>query len=663
MRHIFIFVILCILSIPVFSQNQYSTTNKKAIKFFEEALVALNQFDFVKGTDLLQKAIKSDDKFIEPYIVLAEVNTDNGLIKDAIKYYKKAIDIDPEFFPAIYLSLAKLEMKQSDFEIAKEHIEKFLLFKNLRSEIQSEANKLIEVCNFAVNAIKNPVPFNPINLGDSVNSKYSEYWPSVTADGNTLVITRMLPVKDQNNNIVTDANTPEELIIKNPTSAIKMFEMFQEDFYVSYKVDNYWKKALNIGNPINTNQSEGAQTLSTDGFIMYFTACNRPNGKGRCDIYKSELNGKYWEEPINIDAPVNTPSWESQPSISPDGKTLYFISDRANGYGGKDIWMSDLLPNGKWSIPRNLGDKINTSGDEQSPFIHADNRTFYFASNGRIGMGGMDLYKTTRNKDGAWTDPMNLGYPINTAFDEIGLIVSANGDKAYFASDRFADRGRDIFEFELYADARPNPVSYLKGIVYDSESFKKLKAHFELIDLDTRKIIMQAESDKISGEFLICIPTNSNYALNVSKEGYLFFSDNFSLKGIFEITHPFIKDVALNPIKPGQKIILRNIFYATDSYELEDRSMVELSKLIDFLNNNPKLKVEISGHTDNSGTKEYNAHLSEKRAMSVVNYLIKNNIASERLSYKGYGETQPIDSNVTELGKANNRRTEIKILN
>ncbi|HAN18197.1 MAG: hypothetical protein A2X13_07560 [Bacteroidetes bacterium GWC2_33_15] len=659
----FIVILSCLISFTITAQNKYSTTNKKAIKFYEDALMALNQYDFPKGTELLQKAIKSDESFIEPYIVLAEVNADNSKFDDAINYYKKAIEIDPEFFPGVYLSLAKLEMKQSEFEPAKDHIEKFLLSKNIRVEKQSEARKLIESCDFAINAMENPVPFNPVNLGDSINSKYSEYWPSVTADGSTLVITRMLPVKDENNKFITEANTPEELFISNPMAANKVFEMFQEDFYVSYKENNHWKYALNIGKPINTNQSEGAQSLTSDGFVMYFTACNRPNGKGRCDIYKSVQVGGYWDEPLNIGSPVNTSSWESQPSVSPDGKTLYFISDRASGYGGKDIWMSNLLPNGTWSIPQNLGEKINTPGDEQSPFIHADNQTLYFSSNGKAGMGGSDLYKTSRNTDGSWSEPMNIGYPINTTYDEIGLIVSAKGDKAYFSSDRFANHGRDIFEFDLYQEARPIPVSYLKGIVYDSETKNKLAAHIELINLETKEVIMQAESDKISGKFLICIPANNDYALNVSKENYLFYSDNFSLKGIFEYSNPFLKDVELNPIKPGQKIILRNIFYAKDSYELEDKSITELTKLLDFLNNNPALNIEISGHTDNSGSNEYNVTLSEKRALSVVNYLIKNNISKTRLSYKGYGESQPVGSNDTENGRANNRRTEIMILN
>ena len=369
-----------------------------------------------------------------------------------------------------------------------------------------------------------------------------------------------------------------------------------------------------------------------------------------------------WTEPININSPVNTSAWEAQPSISSDGKTLYFVSNREGGNGQKDLWMSNLQSDGNWTKPINLGDKINSAGEEQSPFIHPDNKTLYFASNGLTGMGGFDLFKTIRNEDGSWSEPVNLGYPINTTFDEIGLIVNAEGNRAFYSSDRLSNKGRDIFEFELYQEARPNPVSYIKGKVFDARSKKMLKANFELISLETNEIIMQAESDKKTGEFIVCIPTDSDYALNVSKDGYMFYSDNFELKGVHEITDPYLKDIALNPIKLGEKIILRNIFFATDSFTLEAKSKVELSKLVEFLSNNPNLKIELSRQTVNVDTSEYNLQLSENRAKSVYYYLIENQIQKERLSFKGYGESQPINSNEIEAGRSENRRTEIKIL-
>jgi outer membrane protein OmpA-like peptidoglycan-associated protein len=639
--------ILLLSILPLFSiaQFNYSTSNKKAIKAYEEALNSFNRMDYNLATENMLKAIKADKNFIEAHIVLAEIHIDKGDRKSAIQSYKNVIEIDPEFFPELYFPLAQLEMFESEFELAKLHLEKYLSYNTLKPISRSQANKKLESCEFAIKAMKNPVPFDPENLGDSINTEFDEYWPSLTADEQTLIITRLIPKKN-------------EILLKQDPRQSKV----QEDFYFSFKENGFWKMASNAGEPLNTLGNEGAQTIYVDGKIMYYTACSRSDGKGRCDIYVSRKTNEGWSEGANIGSPVNTSAWEAQPSISPDGRTLYFISNRAGGIGQKDIWYSNLRDDGTWTKPECLGENINSSGQEQSPFIHPDNRTLYFASDGRIGMGSFDLFKATKNDDGTWEKAINLGYPINTTYDEIGLIVNAKGDKALFSSDRLAGKGKDIFQFELYKEARPQSVSYIKGIVSDNESKKKLKAHFELINLESKKVIMKAESNQNTGEFLVCIPTDNDYALNVSKEGYLFYSDNFSLKGVYEITDPYLKDIALNPIKIGEKLILRNVFYETDSYILSDKSIVELTKLLEFLEKNPHLKIEISGHTDNVGTPDYNLKLSNNRAKSVYTYLINSGIAQNRLEYIGYGEMQPINLNSTIEGKADNRRTEIKII-
>ncbi len=659
-----LFCIITFLLIPAYSiaQYNYSTSNKKAIKAYEEALQSFNRMDYTTAVDLMQKSIKADDKFIEAHIVLAEIYIEMSNRNNAIESYKNTIKINPDFFPGLYSSLAQLEMMENEFESAKLHLEKYLSYNNLKPISISQAKRKLESCNFAIEAFKNPVPFNPVNLGDNINTEYDEYWPTLTADEQTLIITRLIP-KD----LITDSSPAKEYTedkepVPTNQQSLPGLSNVQEDFYISIKENDFWSKAVNAGEPLNTKGNEGAQTILVDGRIMYFTACNRSDGKGRCDIYSSAKKNGEWTEAINLGSPINSGYWEAQPSISPDGKTLYFVSNRDGGHGQKDIWVSNLMEDGRWSKPINPGKNVNSSGQEQSPFIHPDNKTLYFASDGRIGMGGFDLYKVSRNDDGTWSKPVNIGYPINTTFDEIGLIVNAKGNRAFFSSDRLSEKGRDIFEFELYKEARPNPVSYIKGKVFDSKNQKKLEAKFELISLESNEIIMQAESDPNTGEFLVCIPTDNDYALNVSKEGYLFYSDNFELKGVHEILNPYLKDVALNPITPGEKIILKNIFYTTDSYELIDKSVAELTKLLEFMNNNPSLKIEISGHTDNVGTTEYNIELSNNRAKSVYNYLIENGINQERLTYKGYGETQPISTNETELGKAENRRTEMKIL-
>jgi outer membrane protein OmpA-like peptidoglycan-associated protein/tetratricopeptide (TPR) repeat protein len=657
MRSIFFcFVFFLLVPIYTIAQNNYSITNKKAIKSYEEALQSFNRMDYSVAIDLMQKAIKYDDKFLEAHIVLGEIYIEKGERINAISSFRKAISIDPEFYKGIYFSLAQLEMLENDFESGKKHLEKFLSYKNLKPATISQAKRKLKSCDFAIEAMKNPVPFEPVNLGENINTEYDEYWPTLTADEQTLIITRLIPKNLGQNSITKSGN------ITGNKNVPPDFNTVQEDFYISVKENDFWSKAINAGQPLNTMGNEGAQTILVDGRIMFFTACNRKGGMGRCDIYISYKENGKWSEAANIGAPVNSEFWEAQPSISPDGKTLFFVSNRDGGIGQKDIWMSTIMADGRWSKPFNLGENINSVGQEQSPFIHPDNKTLYFSSDGKIGMGGFDLYKVSKNDDGTWGKAVNLGYPINTASDEIGLIVNAHGNRAFFSSDRLSDKGRDIFEFELYKEARPTPVSYIKGKVFDSEDKKKLKANFELINLETKEIIMNAESDPTTGEFLVCIPTDSDYALNVSKNNYLFYSDNFSLKGIHDILNPFLKDVALSPIKPGMKIVLKNIFYATDSYELMDKSIVELTKLLEFMNNNQNLKIEISGHTDDIGSTDYNHALSNNRAKSVYNYLVEKGISVERLAFIGYGETQPISSNETELGKAENRRTEIKII-
>jgi outer membrane protein OmpA-like peptidoglycan-associated protein len=317
---------------------------------------------------------------------------------------------------------------------------------------------------------------------------------------------------------------------------------------------------------------------------------------------------------------------------------------------------------GKWQNPVNLGDSINSPGDEMSPFIHPDNATLYFSSDYLLGMGGFDLFVSRKDSGNNWSKPENLGYPINTSRDEVGLIVNAQGNTAYYASGIHSDRGKDIYCFTLYEKARPHEVSYIKGRVFDEKTRERLRARFELYDLDNGTLVSRSFSDGRSGEFLLCIPTNKNYMLNVEHKGYLFYSDNFLLEGIYHLEKPFLKDVPLRPIMTGEKTILKNVFFESDSYELKPESRYELDKVLRFLKTNPELFVEISGHTDSIGTAQYNYILSENRAKSVVDYLTSRGISEVRLDYRGYGCDQPIDVNDTEEGRANNRRTELRII-
>lgn len=625
------------------NKYKYSTKSEKAIKAYEKATLYYDKYDNDNALKELDNAIKLDEKFIEAYMLKADIYADLKKYELAISNYKIAIDLDPDFFANNYMNIGMLELFTGKYEDAKTHLTSFINNKNANIVNVRRAQYFIKNCDFGINAVNNPVPFNPINLGDSVNSEYSEYLPSITADEKELVITRRLPV---------DKSTSDN---KNSE---------QEDFYICYKLnDTTWSKAKDIGPPINTPGNEGAQCLSPDGKFLYFTACNRTDGFGSCDIYYSKKVGDAWSIPKNMGSVVNSDKWDSQPSVSSDGKTLYFTSARNGGKGGMDIWKTTKDDKDVWGTPVNLGDSINTSAGEMAPFIHPDDQTLYFASNGHMGMGGFDIFYSRKDSSGNWTKPVNIGYPINTYADDSYLIVNANGDIAYFSSDRPGGKGgMDIYSFPLYEKARPKRVTYLKGTVFNKVTKDKLEAKFELIDLSTGEIYTKSFSDAVSGEFLVCLPTEKDYALNVSKDGYLFYSENFTLTGIHSNSDPFLKDIPLQPIKKDEIVILKNIFFDTDKFELKTASTAELEKLLDLLIKNPKLKIEISGHTDNVGDDKYNQVLSENRAKAVYDYLVSKGIAKERLAYKGYGETKPLETNDTDAGRAINRRTEFKVI-
>jgi len=642
MKQLIVILSLLLFSAQTFSQK-YHSTSKSAIKSFEKALQYFDAREDEEALKYLKKAVKTDNEFIEAYMMMAQIYKDKKEYTEAIYFFEKGLEINPKFNPPGYLILADVEFNQGLYSEALAHTEKFLALGDFKRVDRQDGFRFADNCRFALGQVNNPVPFQPVNLGDSVNSEKNEYWPSLSIDESRLIITVLDPV-DQ--------------------SKFSKMATVQEDFYESTRrPDGSWTRRRNVGAPLNTDDNEGAQTVSADGRFLFFTACNREDGAGKCDIYVSENENGYWSVPVNLGYPVNTSYSEKHPSISPDGRKLFFASDRPGGLGGLDIWMTQKNSSGSWSFPVNLGDKVNTPGNEQSPFIHPDNQSIYFSSEGHQNMGKGDIFISRQDSNKQWTRASNLGYPINTWNNEVGLFVNAAGDMAYYSSDRLKDRGLDIYEFPLYTEARPIPVSYMKGRVFNARTWKGIEATFQLIDLQTGDLVMESSSAPEEGDFLVSLPAGRNYALNVSKPGYLFYSDNFSFAGVYKLSDPFLKDVPLSPISAGEKVILRNVFYAFDSYEVQSESEAELGKIIEFMNLNPSVKIEISGHTDNVGNDQYNQVLSEKRARSVVDYLAAKGIHVDRLSYKGYGSSIPIATNDTEEGRSGNRRTELRIVN
>jgi outer membrane protein OmpA-like peptidoglycan-associated protein len=630
MKIVILPVIIFFLPVFAYAQRQYSTTDRQAIKYFAQANESLddNLYD-VAITDL-QKSIQADPKFVEAHDLLADVLRLEQKYKLAIDEYRTVITLNAEFNRSVYFKLGDIEVSDSQYAEAQEHLLKYLTYPNLTTPNTAYAQKLLKDCDFSINALKHPVPFVPVNLGPEINTADDEYLPTPTADEGELIFTRKI-----NNN---------------------------EDFYKSVKVGGKWQTATYLSDQINTpNYNEGAQSITQDGKYLFFTGCNRPDGLGRCDIYIARKSGDDWGKPYDLPSPVNTPGWESQPSISADGRTLYFVSNRKGGYGGYDIWKSTVTDKG-WGEPENLGPNINTAYDEISPFIHADDSTLYFCSNGWPGMGGKDIFVSHLAKDGKWQKPVNLGYPINSSGDENGLSVTATGEYAFFSSNKLDGYGGfDIYTFKLPENLRPHVVTYVKGTVVDASTKEPLEAAVEIIDLEKNQPVYQDYSSALHGDFLATLNAGKNYGLNISKNGYLFYSANFSLVGI-KNKEPFLISVLLSPIEVGNKVILNNIFFDTNRFDLKPDSRSELQKLIDFLTLNPTIHIEISGHTDDVGNDQNNQALSENRAKAVYQYLINNGIGAARLVYKGYGKTQPIIPNTSDENRAKNRRTEFKII-
>ena len=629
MKGLLLFFLL-LLPFLFYAQTPYSTKNKQAIKEFAAANASIDEHLYDEAIAQLKKAIAEDDKFIEAHIQMADVMRLKRYNAAAIDEYKKIIALNPDYSRAIYIKAGELEISEALYADALRHLEKYLTYPGITPQNNAYAEKLIKDCQFSTQALQHPVAFKPVNMGPTINTAADEYSPVSTADEKTIIFTRQ-----------TDQN---------------------EDFYQSNKNDNNWQTATYLSDKINTpGFNEGSESISQDGKYLFFTGCNRPDGLGRCDIYVVQKKGDTWSKPFDLSSPVNTPGWESQPSISSDGRTLYFVSNRAGGYGGYDIWKSNLTPKG-WGEPENLGPNINTSYNEQSPFIHPDDSTLCFCSNGWPGLGNQDLFVSRLGKDGKWQKPENLGYPINSNGDESGLSLTANGNYAFFSSNKLNGFGGfDIYTFELPAHLRPRMVTYVKGIVQDAKTNKPLESAVEIRDLESNLPVYQDYSSIEQGDFLATIAAGKNYGLNISKSGYLFYSENFSLAG-HVAKDPFIIHVLLEPIEVGNKVILKNIFFDSNKFELKPESKSELQKLIDFLAFNPTLRIEISGHTDNVGNDDINQTLSENRAKSVYQYLVNNKVDPNRLVYIGYGKSQPIAPNTTEEERSQNRRTEFKII-
>jgi len=632
----FLLLLLNVLTLAGMAQTfDPEKVNKKAIDAYERALIRLRDGYVADAIPLLKKAIEIDPSYADAMLSLGGSYGELKQYQLAVDQYEKGRAMDTAYFQYYYLPYSINLAGLGRFNEAVRAIDQFLAIpqlsdRSIKSGLYRKKCYLFGVQYAAKYPSVNYV-FAPANLGDKINSERSEYYPSITIDDSLFVFTRR-------------------------------GDGFREDFFeASILGDKQYTPSKLIDGDINYEPSKGAINISQDGEWLLFAGYNFRGGYGDFDIYISYYTPTGWSEPENLGGNINTESWESSPSLSPDNRALYFSSNRPGGYGGKDLFVSYRLPNGKWSKALNMGPNINTGGDELAPFIHADNASLYFTSDGLPGYGNSDIFLCRKGPNNEWSLPENLGYPINTIENEGSLFVASNGKTAYYASDRTDSRGGlDIYTFDLRKDVRPARTLYVKGKVFDMATGKGLPSAVELIDNGSQQSISNVQTDE-TGYYFIALPVGKNYTFTVNRKGYLYYSRVYDLSGN-AADSTYKKDIPLTPITVNETVALNNILFETNSATLAPISMVELNKLWQMLTDNPGLRVKIVGHSDNVGKPANNIKLSDARAKSVVEYLTGKGITGERLTYKGMGDTKPVAANKTDEGKALNRRTEFVII-
>jgi len=627
-------ILLLLISTGLLAQNDPPPVNKKAQQAYDKAMLQLGDGLVRDAIPLLGKAIEYDPTYIEAYLSLAGVYGELKNYQKSIDYYEIARSKDSAFFTFYNLPYSINLAAMGRFNDALAAINAYLAMPNMNETNRKIGQYRKQTYDFAIDyAQKHPsggYTFTPLNMGDSINSTHDEYYPSFTIDDSTFVFTRR-------------------------------GEGIREDFIESKLLPNGNYSAANIiDGSINIEPSKGAIDISQDGEWLIFAGNFPGKGSGDFDLFISYNTPAGWSEPVNMGYSINTEFWESGPSLSPDKNTLYFSSNRPGGYGGRDLYVSYRKANGSWTPAENMGPAINTKGNELAPFIHADNQTLYYTSDGLPGYGNQDIYLVRKKAGNTWGTPENLGYPINTVENEGSLFVASDGLTAYYTSDRADSRGGlDLYKFQLQPEARPARTLYVQGYVTDAQTGKYIPCAVELTEDSTQQAVTKLQTDE-TGFYFVTLPVGKNYTFTVNRRGYLFYSDVFPLGGKLPDS-TYIKNIQLQPIAVNATASLKNIQFDLKSIELKPVSLTELDKLLQLMNDNPTVHVQISGHTDNIGSDADNLTLSTNRAKAVASYLISKGIAANRLTWKGYGATKPVADNTTEEGRAKNRRTEFTI--
>ena len=633
-RILFIVCITCSSASGQFKTNCTQTIDKKAQKLLEKAFEARKEKKPYKEViSIAENALMIDSNYAEALKFIGDLSWQSNHDEIMAPYYERLIIVCPDVSPDIYYRLGEYYYGKNDFNRAISHYRSYLDSNTSEKSINDDANKKIVRAGFKAK----PVVFNPFPLRD-ICSADPEYLAVISPDQEICFYTRRY--EEQNRGA--------------------LFPVTVEKFMISRKNGDVFSKGEAMPPPFNKKGSnnEGGASITIDNRNLYFTV----NKNGNFDIYTSNEQNGVWSEPVSVGAQVNHPDrWESQPSISPDGKVLYFVSIRDSIHQTSDIYFSKKNTGGSWTPAQSAGSPINTPGNEKTPFLHPDNKTLYFSSDHLQGMGGYDIFMSRKKDDGTWSAPVNLGYPINTEADELGFFVSTDGTKGYFASNNLkGSGGYDIYAFDLHEEARPLRVLFIKGELKDENNETPVNASIQLRNTQTMELA-DITYDSTSGRYTSVVLLENDYIMTVKKQGYAYTSAYFSAADTGR-PEPRKVDFNIKAASVGQSYQLDNIHFDTESAILNHQDSIIIRDFAGYLNDEKALKVALHGHTDNSGSPQQNLLLSEKRARAVYDFLIACGVDAARLISKGFGQSQPIDDNSTEEGKARNRRTEFVVL-
>jgi outer membrane protein OmpA-like peptidoglycan-associated protein/tetratricopeptide (TPR) repeat protein len=652
----------------------------KAIKYGDDLYKANTSGGFRQAIRFYEEAVRYNGNNPELNYKLGVCYLVDLQVDKAVTRFEKAVKKKPGVAPDLRYLLGKSYHNNYKFDEAIDMLTEFINKyqssgdEDFDSKIIAKAKRKIEECNSAKTLVANPTRVFIDNLGPAVNTKYPEYGPVITADESMVVFT------SRREGTTGDARDESDF-------------QYYEDLYVSYRDDQErWGNAMNMRD-LNTDGHDASIGLSYDGQILYTY-----NGSPTGTILASELDGDQWSKPKELDRHINTKAHETSATVSADGNFFYFVSDRDKddfgtpSYGGKDIYVCEKTEKGKWGKVKNIGPPINTGYNEEACFIHPDGVTMYFSSEGFNSMGEYDIFKTTKDSLGNWTEPENLGYPVNTPSRDVFFVMAGSGRYGYYSTVRETGYGgQDIYRItflgpeklmvealednlmaslnatisdkvvEQEVEIETVRLTLLKGTVTDAISGEPIKADIEIVDNEKNEVVTLTNSNSSTGKYMLSLPSGKNYGISVKAEGYLFHSENFNIPattGYQEV----IKDVVLSKVGVGTKIVLKNIFFDYNKSTLRSESYPELERLRKLLDSYSGMRIEIGGHTDNRGSLKYNTDLSQARAKAVVDYLVSAGIDRSRLEFKGYAYLQPIATNDTDDGRQQNRRVEFKVL-